>query len=136
MAETMDFRANWIWLGTSGTEITAPAHDVAATLRRGLHRLTHTILEANGKPDCAGNYTARPIDTVVRFIQFSPRNIHRLPGKRDWRSVTGPSANRLQRSARGQLGSGWKVQPTWLLLITRIDNIVQRLHCSSQSSMR
>lgn len=73
-SETMDFRANRIRLGTSGTEITRASYDVAATPSpEGFYRLTHTILEANGKPDCAGDLHGKADDTVVRFIQFSPK---------------------------------------------------------------
>lgn len=73
-SETMDFRATRIRLGTSGAEITRASYDVAATPSpEGFYRLAHTILEANGKPDCAGDLHSKTDDTVVRFIQFSPK---------------------------------------------------------------
>lgn len=72
--ETMDYRANHIRLGTSGAEITRATYDVSAKASAdGFYRLAQTILEANGKPDCAGDLHSKADDTLVRFIQFSPR---------------------------------------------------------------
>ena len=72
--ETMDYRANHIRLGSSGAEITRSTYDVSAKPSTdGFYRLSQTILEANGKPDCAGDLHSKADDTLVRFIQFSPR---------------------------------------------------------------
>lgn len=72
--ETMDYRANHIRLGSSGPEITRATYDVSAKPSAdGFYRLAQTILEANGKPDCAGDLHSKADDTLVRFIQFSPR---------------------------------------------------------------
>jgi hypothetical protein len=83
-----------IRLGTSGAEITK-AHTWQPPVAEGFHRLTHTILEANGKPDCGRSARQDRRLTVVRFIQFSPRKTcSSSASKRVWRSVTAPFANR------------------------------------------
>ena len=72
--ETMDYRVNHIRLGTSGKEITRATYDVAAKPSAdGFYRLTQTVLESNGQPDCAGDLHSKADDTLVRFIQFSPQ---------------------------------------------------------------
>lgn len=72
--ETLDFRANLIRLGTSGSEITRATYDVSVQASAdGFYRLAQTVLEANGLPDCAGDLHSKADDTLVRFIQFSPQ---------------------------------------------------------------
>lgn len=72
--ETMDFRANHIRLATSGPEVTRATYDVSTKPSADkFYRLAQTILEANDKPDCAGDLHSKTDDTLVRFIQFSPQ---------------------------------------------------------------
>lgn len=69
----LDYRANRIRLASSGPEITRATFDVSATpTADGFYRLAETILESNGKPDCAGDLHSKADDTRVSFVQFSP----------------------------------------------------------------
>jgi hypothetical protein len=71
--ETMDYRANHIRLATSGAEIRRATYDMSAEPSAdGFYRLAQTILESNGKPDCAGDLHSKSDNTLLRFIQFSP----------------------------------------------------------------
>ncbi|WP_254774722.1 hypothetical protein [Polaromonas sp. YR568] len=73
-AETWQYRADGRRLGTSGEEVTQADYQVsAAATTAGFYPLTETVTNSNGKRDCSGDLHADGDESVVRFIQFSPK---------------------------------------------------------------
>ena len=73
-AETWQYRTDGRRLGTSGEEVTQADYLVSATATSsGFYPLTETVTNSNGKRDCSGDLHADGDESVVRFIQFSPK---------------------------------------------------------------
>ena len=72
--ETWQYRADGRRLGTSGEEVTQGDYQVSAKpTTTGFYPLTETVTGSNGKRDCSGDLHADGDESVVRFIQFSPK---------------------------------------------------------------
>lgn len=72
--EQLDYRANGTRQGSSGEETTKSRYEVAPIPSLlGFYRLTETVTDSNGKPDCSGDRHEAPGAPVTRFIQFSPK---------------------------------------------------------------
>jgi hypothetical protein len=72
--ETWQYRADGRRLGTSGEEVTQGDYQVPAKpTTTGFYPLTETVTNSNGKRDCSGDLHADGDESVLRFIQFSPR---------------------------------------------------------------
>lgn len=71
--EQLHYRADGTRQGRSGNETTQSRYEVAAIPSLlGFYRLTETVTESNGKPDCSGDLHPANSEPVTRFIQFSP----------------------------------------------------------------
>lgn len=72
--ETLQYRADGMRLGTSGEEVTQGDYQVPARpTTTGFYPLTETVTQSNGKRDCSGDLHAAGDESVIRFIQFSPK---------------------------------------------------------------
>lgn len=72
--ETWQYGAKGTRLNTSGEEVTRGDYEIsAAPNAQGFYRLTDTVTDSNGKRDCSGDLHEASDPTVVRFIQFSPK---------------------------------------------------------------
>ncbi|MBW8722719.1 MAG: hypothetical protein JF626_12905 [Polaromonas sp.] len=72
--ETWQYRADGKRLGTSGEEVTQSDYQVPAKpTTTGFYPLTETVTNSNGKRDCSGDLHADGDESVIRFIQFSPK---------------------------------------------------------------
>lgn len=72
--ETWQYRADGKRLGTSGEEVTQSDYLVPPTpTTTGFYPLTETVTNSNGKRDCSGDLHADGDESVIRFIQFSPK---------------------------------------------------------------
>jgi hypothetical protein len=72
--ETWQYRADGKRLGTSGEEVTQGDYQVPPTpTTTGFYPLTETVTNSNGKRDCSGDLHADGDESVIRFIQFSPK---------------------------------------------------------------
>lgn len=72
--ETWQYRADGRRLGTSGEEVTQGDYQVPAQpTAAGFYALTETVTNSNGKRDCSGDLHADGDESVLRFIQFSPK---------------------------------------------------------------
>ncbi len=72
--ETWQYRADGKRLGTSGEEVTQADYQVSAKpTTTGFYPLTETVTNSNGKRDCSGDLHADGDESVIRFIQFSPK---------------------------------------------------------------
>ena len=72
--ETWQYRADGRRLGTSGEEVTQGDYQVSAKpTSTGFYPLTETVTGSNGKRDCSGDLHADGDESVIRFIQFSPK---------------------------------------------------------------
>ena len=72
--ETWQYRADGRRLGTSGEEVTQGDYQVPAKpTTTGFYPLTETVTNSNGKRDCSGDLHADGDESVIRFIQFSPK---------------------------------------------------------------
>jgi hypothetical protein len=72
--ETWQYRADGRRLGTSGEEVTQGDYQVSAKpTTTGFYPLTETVTGSNGKRDCSGDLHADGDESVIRFIQFSPK---------------------------------------------------------------
>lgn len=72
--ETWQYRADGRRLGTSGEEVTQGDYQVSAKpTTTGFYPLTETVTNSNGKRDCSGDLHADGDESVIRFIQFSPK---------------------------------------------------------------
>lgn len=72
--ETWQYRADGRRLGTSGEEVTQGDYQVPAKpTTTGFYPLTETVTNSNGKRDCSGDLHADGDESVLRFIQFSPK---------------------------------------------------------------
>ncbi len=72
--ETWRYRADGRRLGTSGEEVTQGDYQVPAQpTSAGFYALTETVTNSNGKRDCSGDLHADGDESVLRFIQFSPK---------------------------------------------------------------
>ncbi|EJL81386.1 hypothetical protein PMI15_03428 [Polaromonas sp. CF318] len=72
--ETWQYRADGRRLGTSGEEVTQGDYQVPAKpTTTGFYPLTETVTSSNGKRDCSGDLHADGDESVLRFIQFSPK---------------------------------------------------------------
>jgi hypothetical protein len=72
--ETLQYRADGRRLGTSGEEVTQGDYQVPAKpTTTGFYPLTETVTNSNGKRDCSGDLHADGDESVIRFIQFSPK---------------------------------------------------------------
>lgn len=73
-AETWQYRGDGRRLGTSGEEVTQADYQVSATpTSAGFYPLTETVTNSNGKRDCSGDLHADGDESLIRFIQFSPK---------------------------------------------------------------
>ncbi len=73
-SETWQYRADGRRLGTSGEEVTQGDYQVPAQpTAAGFYALTETVTNSNGKRDCSGDLHADGDESVLRFIQFSPK---------------------------------------------------------------
>ena len=70
--ETRTFEPTGRSTGRSAEEIAVSHFEISATpSAKGYYRLADTIVEDNGKPDCAGH--AAPVgDTALMFLRFDP----------------------------------------------------------------
>jgi len=72
--ETWQYRADGKRLGTSGEEVTQADYQVPAKpTTTGFYPVTETVTNSNGKRDCSGDLHADGDESVIRFIQFSPK---------------------------------------------------------------
>jgi hypothetical protein len=72
--ETWQYRADGRRLGTSGEEVTQGDYQVPPQpTTTGFYPLTETVTNSNGKRDCSGDLHANGDESVLRFIQFSPK---------------------------------------------------------------
>lgn len=72
--ETWQYRADGKRLGTSGEEVTQGDYQIPAKpTTTGFYPLTETVTGSNGKRDCSGDLHADGDESVIRFIQFSPK---------------------------------------------------------------
>ncbi|MDB5869371.1 MAG: hypothetical protein JWP96_1703 [Polaromonas sp.] len=72
--ESLQYRANGGSTSSSGEETTHSRYQVSPLPSlQGFYRIAQTVIESNGKPDCAGDVHAVTGEPVVRFIQFSPK---------------------------------------------------------------
>lgn len=72
--ETWQYRTDGRRLGTSGEEVTQGDYQVPAKpTTTGFYPLTETVTSSNGKRDCSGDLHADGDESVIRFIQFSPK---------------------------------------------------------------
>ena len=73
-SETWQYRADGRRLGTSGEEVTQGDYQIAAKpTTTGFYPLTETVTSSNGKRDCSGDLHSEGDESVIRFIQFSPK---------------------------------------------------------------
>jgi hypothetical protein len=73
-SETWQYRADGRRLGTSGEEVTQGDYQVPPKpTAAGFYALTETVTNSNGKRDCSGDLHADGDESVLRFIQFSPK---------------------------------------------------------------
>lgn len=73
--ETWHYRANGTRSTSSGEETSQSRYEVPALPSLlGFYRVTQTITESNGKPDCSGDRHEADGQPVTRFIQLSPRH--------------------------------------------------------------
>lgn len=72
--ETWQYRTDGRRLNTSGEEVTQGDYQIAAKpTTTGFYPLTETVTGSNGKRDCSGDLHADGDESVMRFIQFSPK---------------------------------------------------------------
>ena len=72
--ETWQYRADGRRLGTSGEEVTQGNYQIPAKpMTTGFYPLAETVTNSNGKRDCSGDLHADGDESMMRFIQFSPR---------------------------------------------------------------
>lgn len=72
--ETWQYRADGKRLGTSGEEVTQADYQAPAKpTTTGFYPVTETVTNSNGKRDCSGDLHADGDESVIRFIQFSPK---------------------------------------------------------------
>ena len=72
--ETWQYRTDGKRLGTSGEEVTQGDYQVPAKpTTTGFYPLTETVTSSNGKRDCSGDLHTDGDESVLRFIQFSPK---------------------------------------------------------------
>jgi len=72
--ETWQYRNDGKRLGTSGEEVTQADYQVPAKpTTTGFYPVTETVTNSNGKRDCSGDLHADGDESVIRFIQFSPK---------------------------------------------------------------
>lgn len=72
--ETWQYRADGKRLNTSGEEVTQGEYQIPAKpTTTGFYPLTETVTGSNGKRDCSGDLHTDADESVIRFIQFSPK---------------------------------------------------------------
>jgi hypothetical protein len=72
--ETWQYRADGRRLNTSGEEVTQGDYQVPPKpTTTGFYPLTETVTGSNGKRDCSGDLHTDGDESVIRFIQFSPK---------------------------------------------------------------
>ena len=72
--ETLEFHADGGRKGSSGEEQTQATYaPTAVPSLLGFYRVSETLTQSNGKPDCAGDTHAVTGEATERFIQFSPK---------------------------------------------------------------
>ena len=73
--ETWHFHENGNRSGNSGEEVIRSHYEVSPLPSLlGFYRVSETVIESNGKPDCAGDLHQASEEPVTRFIQFSPKH--------------------------------------------------------------
>lgn len=73
--ETWHYRADGTRHASSGEEVSQSRYQVSALPSLlGFYRVTETVTQSNGKPDCAGDVHDTGGVPVTRFIQFSPKH--------------------------------------------------------------
>lgn len=72
--ETVHYLANGTRATTSGDEVAQSRYEVTPVPSLlGFYKIVETVTETNGKTDCAGDAHEVSGETVIRFIQFSPK---------------------------------------------------------------
>lgn len=72
--ETWQYHADGRRLGTSGEEVTQGDYQVPLKpTTTGFYPVTETLTSSNGKRDCSGDLHVEGDESVIRFIQFSPK---------------------------------------------------------------
>lgn len=73
--ETWHYRTDGTRSASSGEETIKSRYEVSALPSLlGFYRVTETVTESNGKPDCSGDLHEAPGEPATRFIQFSPKH--------------------------------------------------------------
>ena len=73
-SETLKYRQDGTRSGTSGEEVTQTRYEVSdKPSLLGFYRLSETLTQSNGKPDCAADLHTVTGESVTRFVQFSPK---------------------------------------------------------------
>lgn len=73
--ETWHYHANGTRTGSSGEETTQSRYEVSALPSLlGFYRVSETVIESNGKPDCSADLHEATGEPVTRFLQFSPKH--------------------------------------------------------------
>ncbi|MDB5931526.1 MAG: hypothetical protein JWR60_3233 [Polaromonas sp.] len=72
--EAWNYQSGGLRTSTSGEEVLQSRYEITPMPSLlGFYRISETVTESNGKPDCAGDLHELTGEPVVRFIQFSPR---------------------------------------------------------------
>lgn len=73
--ETWHYRADGTRHASSGEEASQSVYQASALPSLlGFYRVTETVTQSNGQPDCAGDVHAASEEPLTRFIQFSPKH--------------------------------------------------------------
>jgi hypothetical protein len=73
--ETWQYQSEGSRSASSGAETTRSHYEVSPLPSLlGFYRVSETVIESNGKPDCAGDLHPAAEEPVTRFIQFSPKH--------------------------------------------------------------
>lgn len=74
-SETWHDRADGTRSASSGEATLQSRYEVSALPSLlGFYRVTETVTDSNGKPDCSDDLHEAPGEPVTRFIQFSPKH--------------------------------------------------------------
>ena len=72
--ETLRYLANGVGSSTSGEAVAKSRYEVTPVPSLlGFYRVTETLIETNGKADCAGDVHEVSGEPVTQFIQLSPK---------------------------------------------------------------
>lgn len=72
--EVLEYVSDGTRTSTSGEEVTRSRYSVTSVPSLlGFYKVSETVVETNGKPDCAGDVHEISGKPVTRFIQLSPK---------------------------------------------------------------